>query len=163
SKELRRELAQGRPDTNALERMRPNARLALETYSPAKAKKIFTVLKQNQTWQCPTFTVLHGMAFMDEHAVTNDFRLKYISRDIAAGWNPERFFRFGRSPEDVVLEQQYFRKQLEVIGAMHQAGVPILAGTDTPNPWCFPGFSLHDELAWLVQAGLTPMRALQTA
>ncbi|MGH9847694.1 MAG: amidohydrolase family protein, partial [Blastocatellia bacterium] len=32
-----------------------------------------------------------------------------------------------------------------------------------PNPYCFPGFSLHDELQLLVEAGLTPMEALQAA
>jgi imidazolonepropionase-like amidohydrolase len=42
-------------------------------------------------------------------------------------------------------------------------GVPILAGTDTGNPFCFPGFSLHEELALLVIAGLTPVEALRSA
>jgi len=46
---------------------------------------------------------------------------------------------------------------------MHKAGVDLLAGTDTSNPYCFPGFSLHDKLALLVNAGLTPMAVLQTA
>jgi imidazolonepropionase-like amidohydrolase len=46
---------------------------------------------------------------------------------------------------------------------MQKAGVPILAGTDTGNPFCFPGFSLHDELALLVIAGLTPAEALRSA
>ena len=46
---------------------------------------------------------------------------------------------------------------------MHRVGVNLLAGTDTPNPYCFPGFSLHDELGFMVQAGLTPLKALQTA
>ena len=46
---------------------------------------------------------------------------------------------------------------------MQRAGVDIIAGTDTLNPYCFPGFSLHDELGLLVQAGLTPMEALQAA
>jgi imidazolonepropionase-like amidohydrolase len=41
--------------------------------------------------------------------------------------------------------------------------VPILAGTDELNPYCLPGFSLHDELARLVDAGLTPLAALQAA
>ena len=39
----------------------------------------------------------------------------------------------------------------------------MLAGTDTGNPYCFPGFSLQDELALLVDSGLTPLSALQTA
>jgi imidazolonepropionase-like amidohydrolase len=46
---------------------------------------------------------------------------------------------------------------------MSRAGVPIVAGTDTLNPYCFPGFSLHDELRLLVEAGLSPMQALQAA
>jgi imidazolonepropionase-like amidohydrolase len=39
----------------------------------------------------------------------------------------------------------------------------MLAGTDAMNPFCFPGFSLHDELALLVESGLTPLAALQSA
>ncbi len=46
---------------------------------------------------------------------------------------------------------------------MHHAGVKFLAGTDPPIPYCLPGFSIHDELALFVKAGLTPMEALQTA
>jgi tetratricopeptide (TPR) repeat protein len=46
---------------------------------------------------------------------------------------------------------------------MAESGVPFLAGTDTPNPWAFPGFGLHDELELLVDAGLTPLQALQAA
>jgi imidazolonepropionase-like amidohydrolase len=46
---------------------------------------------------------------------------------------------------------------------MFRAGVPMMAGTDTMNPYCFPGFSLHDELALMVESGLTPLAALQAA
>jgi imidazolonepropionase-like amidohydrolase len=46
---------------------------------------------------------------------------------------------------------------------MHAAGVPILAGTDTLAQFCFPGSGLHDELALLVEAGLSPKAALQAA
>ena len=47
--------------------------------------------------------------------------------------------------------------------AMRRAEVPLLAGTDVQNPYVFPGFSLHEELALLVEAGLTPAEALRTA
>jgi imidazolonepropionase-like amidohydrolase len=47
---------------------------------------------------------------------------------------------------------------------MQRARVGILAGTDAGSaPYVFLGFSLHDELDLLVQVGLTPMEALQTA
>jgi len=52
---------------------------------------------------------------------------------------------------------------MEIIRPMRQAGVEFIAGTDVLNPYCFPGFSLHDELALLVEAGLTPLEALQAA
>ena len=52
---------------------------------------------------------------------------------------------------------------MEIIRLMRQAGVEIIAGTDVLNPYCFPGFSLHDELALLVEAGLSPLEALQAA
>jgi adenine deaminase len=56
-----------------------------------------------------------------------------------------------------------YKKNLELVGMMRQSGVELLAGTDVGNPYCMPGFSLHDELALLVQAGLTPAEALQSA
>ena len=60
--------------------------------------------------------------------------------------------------------QQYVAKNLQMMGAMHRAGVPFLAGTDTaPGIYVLPGFSLHDELAYFVEAGFTPMEALQSA
>jgi hypothetical protein len=46
---------------------------------------------------------------------------------------------------------------------MHRAGVPILAGSDAPLPYVFPGWALHEELSLLVEAGLSPLEALRTA
>src|SRR5436305_327656 len=65
------------------------------------------------------------------------------------------------SPEDDAGAKRLFERNLQLIAAMHRAGVPFLAGTDTPNPYTFPGFSLHEELGLLVKAGFTPMEALQ--
>jgi imidazolonepropionase-like amidohydrolase len=50
-----------------------------------------------------------------------------------------------------------------LVRAMRDAGVPLLAGTDTPNPLMVPGFSLHAELAALVAAGLSPYEAIRAA
>jgi imidazolonepropionase-like amidohydrolase len=51
----------------------------------------------------------------------------------------------------------------DLVGRLNRAGVPMLAGSDCPNPYVYPGFSLHDELGLLVHAGLTPAEALRTA
>lgn len=138
--------------------------LELETYSSQKAEAIFQELKKNHTWQCPTLTVLRSIAYSDDPSFTDDPRLKFIPRDIVSSWNPKADpFLKDKTAEDWALSKKVFSKELELVGAMSRAGVDILAGTDTLNPYCLPGFSLHDELVLLVQSGLTPMQALQAA
>lgn len=51
----------------------------------------------------------------------------------------------------------------EAVKQLEAAGVPILAGTDVPNPGTVQGASLHEELQYLVEAGLTPTEALTAA
>jgi imidazolonepropionase-like amidohydrolase len=56
-----------------------------------------------------------------------------------------------------------FAKFQELTGKLHKAGVPLLAGTDAPEPQVTPGFSLHQELEMLVESGLSPASALKAA
>ncbi len=50
-----------------------------------------------------------------------------------------------------------------LVRRMQVADVPIMAGTDTGDPYTFPGYDLHRELQLLVEAGLTPVEALRSA
>ena len=144
--------------------LRPLTRLMLETFSPGKANALFARLARNHTWQCPTLTVLRNVASLDDPQIHNDPRLKYMPAGFTEGWNPANDFRFkDRTAEDYELARSVYRKLTELIVPMRRAGVEFLAGTDVINPYCFPGFSLHDELEIFVQAGLSPMEALQTA
>ncbi len=143
---------------------RERQNLALETYNPQKAETVFEELKKNHTWQCPTLTVLRSMAFSDDSSFTNDPRLRYMPRNLVSSWDPKADpFLKDKTAEDWAVSKKVFNKELEIVGAMQRAGVEILAGTDTLNPYCMPGFSLHDELGLLVRSGLTPMQALQAA
>lgn len=65
--------------------------------------------------------------------------------------------------DQLEVSRVYFHLESRVVGEMEKAGIGILAGTDTPNPYVYPGFALHDELGLLVSAGLSPMEALQAA
>jgi imidazolonepropionase-like amidohydrolase len=57
------------------------------------------------------------------------------------------------------VQEKVFAKLLAVTGALHKAGVPIVTGTDQT----IPGHSLHREIELYVQAGFTPMEAIQAA
>ena len=71
-------------------------------------------------------------------------------------WDPGRDARFKNLvADDWFAFQDAYDRRLDVVGTLHRAGVQILVGTDTPNPFVVPGASLHDELRLLVEAGLS--------
>ena len=57
----------------------------------------------------------------------------------------------------------FARWSLHLVELMHDQGVPIGAGTDTPIGYALPGYSLHTELERLVEAGLEALEALRSA
>jgi len=67
------------------------------------------------------------------------------------------------TPESLPLRQKIFRKQQELTGRLFRSGVSLLVGTDAPVAFCPPGFAIHQELALLVESGISPAAALQMA
>jgi hypothetical protein len=137
---------------------------AARSYSEPKCNRLFARLKANGNWQAPTLTVLRSFSLLNDPQFTNDGRLRYV-----AGWfrdwlSAKDDFRLKSwSSADFALEGELFEFSKRLVGAMFRSGVPLLAGTDTGNPYCFPGFSLHDELGLLVESGVSPLGALQAA
>jgi len=114
---------------------------------------------------CPTLTVLSRFGELDHpEALMARPENKFVSPATLDRWDPKHDFRTAHmTPETfaAMRDGDAFRQQL--VKALVDAGAPILAGTDTPNPFVVPGFSLHEELGRLVAAGLTPYQALQAA
>ncbi|MBE0433155.1 amidohydrolase family protein [candidate division WOR-3 bacterium] len=136
----------------------------LETYDDDRASALFARFVRNRTWQCPTLTVLRSMRSWDDRNFINDPRLKYMPKNVRESWDMKNHpFFASNTAEDWTIGIKVYQKEFESVGAMRRVGVKLLAGTDVLNPFCFPGFSLHDELGLLVEAGLTPMQALQAA
>jgi imidazolonepropionase-like amidohydrolase len=138
----------------------------LASYDPARAATLATLLAKNQTWQCPTLVWERGGNLMDATDFAKDGRAKYVP----APWKNKTWKMFtdeilkGYGTDDLAARKKFIDKELEVVQLLHKAGVPFLAGTDTPpGVYIFPGFSLHEELQRFVAAGFTPLEALQTA
>lgn len=143
-----------------------NLKLLLTTQDRQRCDSLIKLLAQNQTWQVPTLAWQRGGTFLDQRDLKHDPLDKYVP----AYWRDVTWRRFTdemmpdllRDP--LALRREYFAHNLQIVGAMHRAGVPFMAGTDTaPGVYIVPGFSLHDELANFVEAGFTPMESLQTA
>jgi imidazolonepropionase-like amidohydrolase len=146
------------------QRIAARGTLALETYSPELCGRLFERFVRNGTWQVPTLATAYGRTFIDDLSRRDDPRLRYIPKDQREEWKPENdFFARFRTPDYVTWQKRYWAESLKLVGAMQRAGVPILAGTDLSLAYVYPGFSLHDELAFLVEAGLSPLEALKAA
>lgn len=143
-----------------------NLKLLLSTQDKKRCDALIKLLAEHQTWQVPTLAWQRGGEFLDQP----DPKRKPLDKYVPAYWRDVTWRRFNDEmmpdllKDPLALRQDYFARNLQITGAMHRAGVPFLAGTDTaPGIYIMPGFSLHDELANFVEAGFTPMESLQTA
>lgn len=137
----------------------------LQSYSDEQATELITTFLRNQTWQVPTLILLRNDAFpTPETDPSHDPRQKYVPLQVLANWQKGVKDRDkGATAQEFSLRSSLMQASLRIVGKLNAAGVPILAGTDTTAPFVFPGSSLHEELALLVQAGLTPMQVLEAA
>jgi len=73
------------------------------------------------------------------------------------------FVLWSNDPESLKPRLDVHEKQIELVRMMYKAGVRIMAGSDFSDWALVPGVDLHNELALLVEAGFTPLEALQAA
>jgi imidazolonepropionase-like amidohydrolase len=134
------------------------------SFDSSKCQALFAEFKHNSTWQVPTLSVLQLWGRLDDSKFLSDPRQAYIDRRFRNRWQERIQFQMRHwTFVQFELARDLFRAEKQTVGLMFRAGVPLMAGTDAMNPYCFPGFSLHDELAMMVESGLTPLAALQAA
>jgi hypothetical protein len=92
--------------------------------------------------------------------------MRYLRANIRDRWiNKNRYRKFPDAilPMQFAIWQSWNSLMSDLTMKLHEANVPLLAGSDTGTHGVFPGSSLHDELRLLVQSGLSPYEALRTA
>lgn len=141
----------------------------LDSYNEQKAAILFQTFVHNGVWQTPTLVILSGFARARDDDFIHDPRREYLPKSWTAQWDPRQtsFLKDLSAADYDALNARVhvlLARHEKLVGDMYRAGVEFLAGTDANgvNP-VLPGFGLHDELALLVQSGLTPMEALETA
>jgi hypothetical protein len=134
---------------------------ASSAYSPAAAQAYFGRLRHNGSWHSPTLTI-NRIVTQPAETRRNDPRLKYVPLEVRDSWAKGLERLAPKTPEQIALQEAYYQATLRLVGVAHDAGVGLISGTDCMNPYTFPGTGLHEELAFLVRAGLTPLEALKT-
>jgi len=134
----------------------------LNSFDEAKSQQLFKRFAANKTWQCPTLVFTREFFdFKYDSGLDNDPRLAYIPLENREDWKNQ----MKEMTTTATWGKAFYMKLTEVVNEMNQFHVPLLAGTDVGlgNPYTYAGFSLQQELTYLVGAGLTPLEALQTA
>jgi hypothetical protein len=141
----------------------PGASRATVDLNNPQAKSLIATLAKKKVMVCPTLTVFQNMLLLaDQKQVYDNPDNAFAPQRLRAYWD-KTVRAQGLTPATLDSRRREFRKYQELTGILFRAGVPLLAGTDTPEPYCPPGFALHQELELLVRSGLTPAAALQAA
>src|ERR1700686_529780 len=117
-------------------------KLLLTTQDGQRCDSLIKLLAQNQTWQVPTLAWQRGGTLLDQRDLKHDPLDIYVP----AYWREVTWKRFtdemmpGLLHDPLELRQKYFASNLQMVGAMHRAGVPFMAGTDAaPGVYIMPG------------------------
>jgi imidazolonepropionase-like amidohydrolase len=141
---------------------RGQTRVNVDLNNPRAVQLIAAIRAKNVAID-PTLVVFRDMVILGDQPeyIDHPDNAKVPER-MREGWQrlaKERNFDFAT----VDVRRQEFRKYEELTGVLYRAGVTLLAGTDAPEPFVCPGFSLHQELELLVESGLPPAAAINCA
>jgi len=113
------------------------------------------------TWQVPTEILLvNWLNDEDPEAMARWPEMKYTPGDLVKKWIANKQATTAKFP--AADRQKFLALRRKLIKALHDGGVPFALGSDAPQTWNVPGFSVHRELKAIVAAGLTPYQALRT-
>lgn len=140
----------------------PDPRSMLDFANP-RARGLIAQLAKRQVLVDPTLVVFKNMLLLSDleevHGHRDNTRMPERLRRYWDGYR----LRQGLAPGTRGRRSKEFAKYQELTGLLHTAGVPLLVGTDAPEPYCPPGYALHQEMELLVESGLKPVAVLQAA
>jgi cytosine/adenosine deaminase-related metal-dependent hydrolase len=161
------------PDPAAMERALANPILVrppgyareariVETYSEDKSHSLAREFASAGTWQVPTLIRLRTMEFGDDPQYRNDPNLQYVPFATRQVWHAlAEQFATRLAPAEKHVMSHLFSLQSGLVRVFKEAGVKMLAGSDSGGGWCIPGAALHQEFELLHDAGVSPLEILQ--
>jgi imidazolonepropionase-like amidohydrolase len=120
-----------------------------------QVKRVLKLLQEHHTVVDPTLALLEILTHSLDHSIaTFEPGIARVAPEMR-----EPLETMGTPPAQAQRSEAHFNALLQTVRILHQAGVPIVAGTDQ----AVPGFSVDREIELYVKAGFTPMEALQAA
>ncbi len=115
------------------------------------------------TWNVPTQSLIEQLV-NDESVADLSSRAenRYMPRTTVQRWAEAKETQLGERGFTPEIGARAIEIRRRIILALHEAGAGLLLGSDAPQIFNVPGFSVHRELGFMVAAGLSPFEALQT-
>ncbi|HKK73971.1 MAG TPA: amidohydrolase family protein [Saprospiraceae bacterium] len=162
--EQRRQLlAAGRTDMGGILRSRIHAaqrKTAIEAIDPDQETRVLEALAEHQVWQTPTLTLIRAGLYLPFEREDWKQSMTYLPPAMEEQWleGIASYTATGMNEDQKAYRNWCFAE----ISKIHEAGIPIMAGTDCPIFFLTPGLSLHEELWNLEQAGIPTAEVLKT-
>jgi hypothetical protein len=151
---------------SGLERYIYRENLMMDSFDTLKLNELIGVMVDNNTWVTPTLSMWYKNAWFEQEIPEDSIYLSFLPGYLRTYWTPEinDHLRHRENTDFIKTKQRLYGFYQFIVGEMQSAGVNLLCGTDMgANPLCFPGIGVYNELEALVDAGLSPAQALQTA
>lgn len=128
---------------------------------PALAPELARATAEAGVWQVPTESLFENIVGpQDLETLLTRPGMDLVGAPLRASWS-EAVTRF-RGQMTPAQRERFLAARRALILELQRAGAGLLLGSDAPQIMNVPGYSLHQELALYVEAGLTPLQALQT-
>ncbi|MGB5622871.1 MAG: amidohydrolase family protein [Gammaproteobacteria bacterium] len=118
---------------------------------------------ESGVWNVPTLSLIENFVLPEDPMVkAMEPGMQYVPRDMLRGWIASKRGTLDAPDYDADAAERLVVIRAALVKAMHDKGAGLLLGSDAPQVFNVPGFSIHHELDALVNAGLTPFQALRT-
>ena len=115
------------------------------------------------TWNVATEALFeHRVSEAGVVEMSNWPDMQYMPESTVQRWIESKERQLAERGFDAEMGKRAIEIRRKLILALHEAGAGLLLGSDAPQVFNVPGFSLHRELAFMVEAGLTPFEAIAT-
>ena len=130
----------------------------------SRIPRLMNALRQGGVWVVPTQALAERWFAPDKSAedLKNEPDMVYMNADVSNNWVTAKNNLHKNEKYDSTSMQKFIGLRRKLIYECNKHGVGLLLGSDAPQVFDVPGFSIHHELQYMVDAGLTPYEALRT-
>ena len=132
-----------------------------DTVDPERLENVIAMTKEHGVWVIPTMALWETILGVPSAADMAHYEeLQYMPPNVVASWTRSQNRRRASNGFSQERQDRIAAQRIDLLQALNESGARILMGTDSPQVFSVPGFSLVRELPLMVDAGMSPYEIL---